>query len=86
MSVLVCLIIILTYQRVIALYMGDIPLPIMDQATFISPTKSKSNFMNCTCYVQKVDADIVKYNVNRGFKTMPKFQYKIVEFMGEYYY
>ena len=42
--------------------------------------------MNCTCYAQKVDAEIVKFNVNRRFKSMPKFQYKIVEFAGDYYY
>lgn len=42
--------------------------------------------MNCTCYAQKVDEDIVKWNMNRGFEMMPKYTYKIVEVAGDYYY
>ena len=72
-SAMVCLAIILAYQRVIALAMGFVTIPIMDQACFVSPSKAIINIMNCTCYAQKVDAEIVKFNVNRGFKTMPKF-------------
>ena len=72
-SFLVCLVILLTYQRVIALTMGFVTIPIMDQACFVSPSKSIINIMNCTCYAQRVDAEIVKFNLNRGFKTMPKF-------------
>lgn len=42
--------------------------------------------MNCMCYDTPVNIDLIKWNMERAVKYLPKFNYQIVEIMGDYYY
>ena len=42
--------------------------------------------MNCVCYDKPIDTEIVKESLRRHLKTKPKFLYRIVEVLGDYYY
>lgn len=57
----------------------------MDASTFISSKESFTNYINCS--LQDVEcADAAFYKFQKLFDLMPKFQYKVKEIGGDYYY
>ena len=58
----------------------------MDQTVQISEDTSIVNGMNCACYDSPIDIEIIRSSMKRHFKTKPKFLYKFVEILGDYYY
>ena len=58
----------------------------MDAATLLSSAKCHVNFINVVHYDKVITEDVIKFNVEKMMKFMPKFTQHIVEFGGEYYY
>lgn len=81
-----CVFVTLAYQRVVAFVLPNtIAMPSMDQQTFISTGKAHVNYMNCSTY-DSLNPEAFFRKFEDIFKTMPKFQYKIKEVAGDYYY
>jgi hypothetical protein len=38
------------------------------------------------CYDSPVDMELIKWNLERAVKFLPKINYQIVEILGDYYY
>lgn len=75
------------YQRVVAAVMGWIYMPPMDQATFVSTSKSHVNFMSITGFgggvMTKEDCEKMYRDT---IKKYPKFTYKVETKGGDLYY
>ena len=52
---------------------------------FLSNTKAHVNYINISTYDNETEEAAVR-NFTKLFKLMPKFQYKIKEIAGDYYY
>ena len=85
-TVLWCLILMISYQKVIAKIMGFHVVPSMDAATLLSSAKCHVNFVNVVHYDRPLTEDVIRFNVGKLMKFMPKFTQHFVEFGGEYYY
>ena len=85
-SFLCCLILIISYQKVIALIMGFHVVPSMDAATLLSSAKCHVNFVNVVHYDKMVPDEALRFNITKIMKFMPKMTQHFVEFGGEYYY
>jgi hypothetical protein len=66
--------------------MGFHAVPSMDAATFISSAKCHVNFINVMHYDKVVTEDVIRFNIGKLMKFMPKYTQNLVEFGGEYYY
>ena len=86
LSILLIILTVSVYQEVVALFCGVMAIPAMDQACFVSSSKSHVNFMNCMAYDRSMDPSIVLFNMEKAIKYLPKFHYKVVEILGDYYY
>jgi len=86
LTVLWCLILIISYQKVIAKIMGFHVVPSMDAATLLSSAKSHVNFVNVVHYDKVVTDDVIRFNMKKLMMFMPKMTQHFVEFGGEYYY
>mmetsp|Transcript_1953 Transcript_1953/g.3388 ORF Transcript_1953/g.3388 Transcript_1953/m.3388 type:complete len:359 (-) Transcript_1953:686-1762(-) len=76
------------YPHFICLLSGGklIYMPAMDQASFISTSKSHVNFMSVTGIEGEFSFDFVKHKVLENSRRFPKFRYKIVNKFGDLYY
>jgi hypothetical protein len=66
--------------------MGFHVVPSMDATTLLSSAKCHVNFVNVTHYDQVITEDVIRFNVGKMMKFMPKYTQHFVEFGGEYYY
>ena len=85
-SILWCLILCLSYQKVIAKIMGFHVVPSMDAATLLSSAKCHVNFVNVVHYDKMVPDEVIQFNFGKLMMFMPKMTQHFVEFGGEYYY
>lgn len=60
-------------------------MPPMDQMCFLSNTKAHVNYINISLYDNETEEAAVR-NFKKLFELMPKFQYKVKEIAGDYYY
>ena len=74
---LATILLILTYQYVIALFLGLKVMPTMDAACFAGTDKARVNVMSAT-FVEDFDFDEVKKNMRRVLERCPKARYQIV--------
>jgi hypothetical protein len=72
MSILWCLILIISYQKVIAKIMGFHVVPSMDAATLLSSAKSHVNFVNVVHYDKLVPDEVIRFNMRKIMMFMPK--------------
>ena len=79
-------ILIISYQKIIAKIKGYDAMPSMDAATLLSSAKCHVNFINVVHYDSYVTEDVIRFNLGKLMKFMPKFTQHIVEYGGEYYY
>lgn len=86
LSVTWTFILIITYQKIIAKIKGYDAMPSMDAATLLSSAKCHVNFINVVHYDSYVTEDVIRFNLGKLMKFMPKFTQHIVEYGGEYYY
>jgi hypothetical protein len=66
--------------------MGFHAVPSMDSATLLSSAKCHVNFVNVIYYDKYIPEEVVRFNVGKLMKFMPKCTQHFVEFGGEYYY
>lgn len=76
------------FQNFMAMCFGLIPIPGMDQVTFLGNEKSIVNYINCAEYTASMDEfpQIFEEKLKEAFVTMPKLRYKITEVAGDFYY
>jgi len=86
LGVTLCVVMLLSYQYVIALiFPNTIVMPVMDQQTLISEKSAIVNYMNASTY-HKYSEEVFWLQFEELFKLIPKFRYKIKEIAGDYYY
>ena len=66
--------------------MGYHAVPSMDAATLLSSAKCHVNFVNVVHYDRVVTEDVIRFNVGKLMKFMPKYSQCFEVFAGEYYY
>mmetsp|Transcript_2010 Transcript_2010/g.3556 ORF Transcript_2010/g.3556 Transcript_2010/m.3556 type:complete len:424 (+) Transcript_2010:269-1540(+) len=85
-TLFLCFLIIMRYQHLVALLVPNtIPMPSMDQQTFLSNPNSNVHFMNSTKFREGcISVDDV--NFDEVLKTHPKLRYKVKILCGDFYY
>jgi len=66
--------------------MGFHVVPSMDAATLLSSAKCHVNFINVVHYDSDVEDEVIRFNIKKLMKFIPKYTQHFVEFGGEYYY
>ena len=78
---------IIGYQFVIAKIFGLKMMPAMDQACFISSSKSNVNYVSVTFFEGNFDEKWLRKTCREWYlKTFQKYSYKVVMKLGDLYY
>ena len=86
LSILLCLLITIHYPKLVAVIVPNtIPMPAMDQATYITSDKSVVNYMNFSTYDSE-RIDLIETRIIEMVKKHRKFRYKVKYICGDPYY